>query len=141
MKIIIIGVPLQKQSARFAKMGKFMRSYQPKEVTNWTAQAKIQVINQLPEPWTPIEEPIIIKKLTFVFPPLKSWSKKKRLALENGIKIFKDKKPDLDNLQKNLFDVCNKLVWSDDAQIVRIESMEKIHGLQPRIELVIENGQ
>jgi len=140
MKFIILGEPLQKQSARFAKVGKFMRSYQPKKLNNWIAQAKIQIINQLPEPWVPIEGPVVIKKLTFVFSPLKSWSKKKKLALENGSTIFKDKKPDLDNLQKSFFDVCNTIIWLDDAQIVRIESMEKIHGTQPRIEMVIENA-
>lgn len=57
--------------------------------------------------------------------------------LEEGFKIYKTTKPDIDNLMKNLFDVCNGIVWIDDARIVEIEHIEKIYGKVPRIELEV----
>jgi len=135
--IKIIGTPMQKQSARFVKTGSFMRSYQPKELQNYIAQAKIQLINQLPSDWKPIEGKVIISGLVFIFPPLKTWSQKKTKALEAGEVLFKESRPDLDNLQKSLFDICNGLLWRDDSQIVRIEQMEKVYGFQPMTELIL----
>ena len=137
MKLTILGIPLEKQSARFAKRGKFMMSYQPKKITNWVAQARMQILEQLPQDWKPLDGNVIITKLEFIFPPLKSWSKKKLKTLQDGGLIYKTTKPDLDNLQKNIYDACNGIVWIDDARIVEIQSIRKIYGDVPRIELEV----
>ena len=128
----IIGTPLQKQSARFAKRGRFMKSYQPKNVVNYAAQAKIQVIDQLPEGFVPFSGKIKVIRLTFVFPPLKSWSKKKLQSLRDGSCIYKDTKPDLDNLEKMIYDCCNGVVWTDDAKIVCKGGITKVFGEVPK---------
>lgn len=138
MKIQILGIPLAKQSARFAKRGRFMQSYQPKEITNWVAQARLQILNQLPEGWIPIDGKVIIKKLEFIFPPLKCWSKKKLRSLQEGEMIYKEPKPDIDNLQKLTYDSCNGILWRDDAQVVEIRLLRKIFGEVPRIELELD---
>lgn len=135
MKIIIKGIPLQKQSAKFARVGKFVRSYQPKKINNWVAQARLQILNQLPQHWLPLRGEVEIKEIIFVFPPLKSWTKKLLLTLQQGKRIYKPTKPDLDNLCKNTWDCCNGILWVDDAQIVEVNSMKKIYGEVPRIEL------
>ena len=137
MILEILGVPLQKQSARFAKRGNFMMKYQPKEVTNWAAQAKLQIINQLPKEHKPLTGEISICSLRFIFPPLKSWNKKTKETFKTGFKVYKATRPDVDNLMKSIFDVCNGLVWVDDAQIVEIEHIEKIYGEVPRIQLEV----
>lgn len=138
MEITILGIPLQKQSARFVKIGKFMRSYQPKKINNWVAQARLQILDQLPKDWKPLDGELIITRLEFVFPPLKSWNKKKLSSLQQGNRIYKPTKPDWDNLSKNLCDACNGIVWIDDAQIVEIKLIRKIYGEVPKIKLSVK---
>lgn len=54
-----------------------------------------------------------------VFPPPKSVSKKARAAMLRG-QIHHTKKPDLDNLTKQLKDAMTRLqFWNDDRQVVR----------------------
>ena len=62
-----------------------------------------------------------------VFPPPRSASKKAREAMLRGTEPH-TKKPDLDNLVKQLKDAMTRLqVWCDDRQVVRI-SCEKRYG-------------
>lgn len=62
-----------------------------------------------------------------VFPPPRSASKKAREAMLRGTEPH-TKKPDLDNLVKQLKDAMTRLqFWCDDRQVVRI-SCEKRYG-------------
>lgn len=134
MKITILGVPMAKQGFMFTRKG---IRYQKPEIKNWAAQAKLQVINQLPEEFKLFDGPIVIKNLSFVFPMLKNTPKYKKKMVEEGINLFKDTKPDMDNLQKNTWDVCEGILFTNDSRIVLIEKMKKIYGLKPRIEFEI----
>lgn len=70
-----------------------------------------------------------------VFPPPKSVSKKARAAMLRGW-IHHTKKPDLDNLAKQLKDAMTRLrFWEDDRQVVRIVC-EKRYGGVGRWEVV-----
>jgi Holliday junction resolvase RusA-like endonuclease len=131
MKITLLGVPMAKQSARFARRGNFMAKYQPAELIHWIEDAKAQIREQMPKEWKPISDQIKIVSISFVYPPLKGWTKKKHKELMDGNRIYKDTKPDIDNLLKNLWDACNGLVWIDDSQIVEINSVKKIFGDTP----------
>ena len=63
-----------------------------------------------------------------VFPPPRSASKKAREAMLRGTEPH-TKKPDLDNLVKQLKDAMTRLqFWCDDRQVVRI-SCEKRYGV------------
>ena len=69
-----------------------------------------------------------------VFPPPKSASKKARAAMLRGIEPH-TKKPDLDNLTKQLKDALTRLCfWHDDRQVVRIVC-EKRYGERGRWEV------
>lgn len=41
------------------------------------------------------------------------------------------KKPDSDNLEKQILDACNSLLWTDDAQVARVRKEKRYaeHGL------------
>lgn len=143
MKLTILGIPLQKQSAKFFRRGNFIKSYQPENIVNWQAQAKQQILEQLPKNYIPIKNPILISEVTFVFPPVKSMRKKtineiELYEKECGNPVYKSTKPDWDNLCKNIFDCCNGLVWNDDSQIVEVNNIKKIYGNKPRIDLTFE---
>ena len=52
--------------------------------------------------------------------------------------IFHDKKPDIDNLLKFLFDSCNKIIFTDDALISKL-SVVKLYDKNPRTQLTIKD--
>lgn len=54
-------------------------------------------------------------------------------------KLWHDKKPDLDNLEKALYDSISKaeIVWKDDNLIVE-HTTRKVYSPNPRIEIEIE---
>lgn len=138
IKLIIKGIPQPKQSVRFRsfRMGdkNIVQSYQKKEVIDNERNIKYDVKSQLPLDFVPFDKAIGVRGL-FVFPPLSSWSKKKKQQLTDGEVIYKDTKPDLtDNLMKGTMDALNGLVFTDDSRICAVET-KKIFGFVPRIEL------
>lgn len=65
-------------------------------------------------------------RLTFVFTPPKSYTKKKLEAVKSG-ELRYTKKPDLDNLAKAILDALNGTVYKDDSQIITL-SINKEYG-------------
>ena len=133
---------MAKQSARFRiaknKTGKdFIMSYQKKELKDNETNSRYDIKHQLPKDFVPYANIPLQLELTFVYPPLKSWTKAKMKQLENGEVIYKTTKPDNDNLQKNIADILNGLVYTDDA-LVSILVVKKIYGFTPRTEIVIK---
>jgi Holliday junction resolvase RusA-like endonuclease len=141
LNLKILGTPSSKQSARFrivkGKGGNnFVSSYQKKEVKDNERNIAYDVKSQLPLDFVPFDSPIGVKVL-FVFPPLKSFSKKKMTELEEGKTIYKDAKPDLtDNLMKGVFDAMEGIVFTNDSRICTVES-KKIFGFVPRTEITL----
>jgi Holliday junction resolvase RusA-like endonuclease len=132
------GEPKAIQSARFCRIGNYIKSYQPKEVTSWKAYIRLLALEQLTKTSSFVTlEGGIFLIIDFVFSPLKNWPKYRMEQLNNGIRFYKTTRPDLaDNLCKGLIDALNGLVWKDDAQIVKVES-RKYFGIKPHIKLVV----
>jgi len=76
-------------------------------------------------------------KLSFFMRIPKYLSNKKKLELLNQPHC---KKPDLDNLIKFYLDVCNGLLYKDDAQINTINA-KKIYSDNPRTIIEITSGE
>ncbi len=139
IKIILQGVPQAVQSARFAKIGGFMRSFQPKETVQWKAYCKLQAQQQIPRGFKLMKGPVRLVSALFVFPPLKGWSKRKLAKLAAGGILIKDTKPDLtDNLLKGCIDALKGVVYEDDSLIGDVGGTRKIYGEPARTELVFE---
>lgn len=138
MHLIIYGEPRAKQSAKFAKIGKFMKSYQPKSVVNAEANIKMQILEQLPKDFELFTGNVVVDKLYYVFSPLKSFTKKKMELIKSGKKVFKNTKPDLsDNLNKMLFDAMQGIIYDNDSRVVGMNKVMKFYGNRPRIEIEI----
>ncbi len=145
MKILdlnILGIPNAKQSAKFRafKMGNrtIAQTYQPPDVVQGNNNLRAQIIEQLPKDYVPFSEMVSIARLEFIFPFLKSLSKKKIQQYEaDDIQIYKTTKPDLDNLEKMLWDACNGVVFNDDSLICSKQSISKKYGRIPCIKLRI----
>src|SRR5699024_9390376 len=65
-------------------------------------------------PYMMIDEPIILT-LEFHFPLLKSWSKKKHVAM---VGKYKRTKPDIDNLINTLLYDANSNIWNKENKII-----------------------
>lgn len=61
----------------------------------------------------PIAGPVEMVVEASYLPPA-SWSEKKKAAAK-----WKASRPDGDNIAKLIKDACNKIVWLDDAQVVK----------------------
>lgn len=86
-------------------------------------------------PEVPMSGPVALE-FRAVFPPQKSVSKKARAAMLRG-QIQHVKKPDLDNLAKQLKDAMTRLsFWGDDRQVVRMVG-EKRYGEVGRWEVCV----
>lgn len=74
-------------------------------------------------------------------PPKPKARNKKIKQYEDFIneKIYVDKKPDLDNLEKAVYDSIGKsgVVWKDDNLLVE-HLTRKIYSPRPRIEIIIK---
>jgi Holliday junction resolvase RusA-like endonuclease len=115
MRLVIEGVPGTKQSARFMNKNNKIVSYQSKKVNDYKHKAQMFIFSQLPKNFSMITEPVSIS-YRFLFHYTSDIAKKFRTG-----RLFKYKKPDIDNLQKAINDVLNDFVIKDDALIVHAE--------------------
>ena len=117
-KFKILGPVKAKQSVKFAQIGNFMRKYTPKDVINYANWVKQNFCQTYPEhlPSVLLGYYLDVEINVYVKVP-ESFSKKKReLALADFIRP--DKKPDWDNISKNICDALNGIAWPDDKAIV-----------------------
>lgn len=134
IEITILGTPAPKQSARFRiaknKAGKqFISSYQPTEIVNKEATIAAVVQSQLPKDFIPFDCPIMAT-VSYIFPIPKSMPKSKVKAIADGAIVYKDTKPDMDNLVK-MFDSLHGIVFINDSRIVSLMAV-KYYGLVPK---------
>ena len=64
-----------------------------------------------------------------------SWSAKKQAQAINGT-LRPVTKPDIDNVEKAIFDGCNGVVWRDDVQVVDVRKSKR-YGPVPGVTVVI----
>ena len=127
--------PIAKARARFRKYGK---TYDPqeKEKERWQWEAKHQLNEQGLGPLKLIGGPVNLR-VSFVFQTPKNTPKKDMEKLNNGIMMWHDKRPDLDNLIKFVKDCLNQFIYKDDSQVVYIAAM-KVYGLHAETQVEIE---
>lgn len=169
------GDPMAKQSARFTvqrylkgeKKGEpiifmnkntnkpdvMIKSYQDSKIKNTTQVLQYQINQQLAKQrFTKFRGAIFITRMEFVFKVYSSATKKMLEDLKTGNMIyFKDTKPDLDNLEKLVWDAMQiekadkdvrnamtGLVYDNDAQIVSKNGIFKRWGLTPGVIIEME---
>jgi len=118
-KYIIPGQPIPLQRPRFYN-GHVIDSQRSEKLHTATYIRFLKV-----GPITMLEGPIHLTLTFFMKKPKK------------GKKIWHSSRPDLDNLVKFILDVCNGVLYKDDAQVAKITT-EKIYDDEPRTEIYIE---
>jgi Holliday junction resolvase RusA-like endonuclease len=64
-----------------------------------------------------------------------SWSKKKQAEALAG-NVHPTTKPDIDNVEKAIFDGLNGVVWKDDVQVVQVVKSKR-YGATPGVEVEV----
>lgn len=139
----LFGIPMPKQSVRssYNESLKSIRHYQPKEMEDRVKDYRRQIRTQLPKDFVMFSNAVHVRKMHFVFPPLKAFHKQKGKmdAIRNGEIFYKETKPDLpDNLKKLPNDSMSGLVWSDDSIVVTETDTAKYYGLGGLIIIELE---
>lgn len=137
----VLGEPIAKQGWKSRVAGtpgrQFVQTYRSAQTKSAHNNLRAQLIAQLPEGFTPLAGPLIVHELVFAFPPLKSMPKGKQRELAAGRQYPKATKPDLDNLEKLLWDAAEGILYLNDSQICEKRQVRKVYGQQPGIRLVI----
>jgi len=124
LKFTLPIVPTAQARPRVAVRGKFAQAYKTKD-----QQANERTLEAclLPHrPTAPFSGPLVLRFVAGL-PIPKSASKKAREAMLYG-EEYPAKKPDLDNLAKQLKDALTRLqFWNDDSQVVAL-TCEKIYA-------------
>jgi Holliday junction resolvase RusA-like endonuclease len=139
MRFTIIFPPTHKARARHrtisTKDGRtFSHTYpDPKTKVDTETLGFLLLEHRPPEPLTTY----IAMKVDAYLPIPKSMSKKRRQMALDGI-LRPDKKPDIDNLEKQLLDQMRKKFFIDDCQIVDLHT-RKLYGEPARWEIEVES--
>jgi len=150
LKITIPGVPVPKNRPRatiiakwklilagYAKtvpaLRKLIRAHIYSDQEDIVNATKLIIKSQL-RGIKPYEGAVAVR-IAFYMPITKSTTKKDRAAMLSGKKQHV-KMPDVDNLEKFLFDCMNNIVWSDDSQVVA-PFLIKRYDENPRTEIEI----
>ena len=82
----------------------------------------------------PIEGPVSVHVVAHYRIP-ESATKKRKAAMLAG-EEYPTKKPDIDNVVKNVLDALNGMAWRDDAQVVSL-TVSKVWSDEPRTEVAV----
>ena len=124
VEFTIVGAPVAQGRPRFSNHGGFTRVYDPSK----SRDAKQHIRYAAGEAMKLLDKPLegaIHFKAQFGIPMPTSQARKRTPRP----RVWRIKKPDLDNLSKTVKDGCSKVVFMDDSQIVRM-TIEKIQCAQ-----------
>lgn len=115
MRFVIYTDPSPKERPRFNPFSK--RTYTPKKTADFENKIREEICHTLGRffdyPMHPLAD-ILAVDLDFVFARPKTMQFKR---YEDGL-LWRPKSPDIDNLQKIIYDSLNGILWQDDRQIV-----------------------
>jgi len=128
----ISGAPRGKGRPRFAKVGKFIKTYTDDKTAAFENLVAISYMQNLDRPPLPLDCPVKIE-VWFHMPIPASWSKKKR---EAAIGKPCSTKPDIDNMTKAILDGLNGLAFTDDSRVCAMRC-DKMYSHRPRTEIIL----
>ena len=114
--------PIPKLRPRLTKRG---RVYTPRKTLDFEGEVQFWVSQH---DFEPLLSGSISAKIEFIYEKPKSVKKSK---------IYKDTRPDLDNLIKAVLDALNGVCYKDDGQIVELYAVKK-YGTEDLIVLTLE---
>ena len=135
IEFTVEGKPTAKGRPRFARRGKFVSTYTPKQTKEYeTVIAEAATIAMMgKKPLSGAIEAFFVINLGI---PL-SFTKKQRTEALCGF-LRPTKKPDWDNYGKLFSDAMNGIVYEDDNQIVKC-TVEKHYAESPCVKITVKS--
>ncbi len=131
--IIIPGKPIAKARPRFARRGKFVKTYNAQETEEG------RVLWHLYEQWKgdPISGPVVLFMVFSFKRPKSHFGTGRNVEIKKkSAPFYNIKKPDIDNIIKFYCDCMNGIVYEDDRQIIYCRAT-KAYGAKEFIEIDI----
>lgn len=124
VKFRVYGYPRAQGRPRFARVGKFVKTYDPKESKDWKDSVRTQaILNKVAMLQGPLR-----MALTFYLPRPKTLPKKV---------LHHSKRPDLDNCIKAVWDSLKGITYADDSQVVKLIATKEYHP-EPGVLIIID---
>ncbi|PGY99991.1 RusA family crossover junction endodeoxyribonuclease [Bacillus thuringiensis] len=133
IQFTIMAEPVAQGRPRASTVHGKVRMYDPKKSRDF--KRYVSAIAAKFAPASLLEGPLQLEVKVYK-PSLKSFSKKKALAAEEGL-LRPTTKPDVDNYVKGVKDALNKVIWHDDSQVVDLK-VSKWYSEKPRVEVFIK---
>ena len=131
---MVEGTPVPKGRPRFARRGKFVSTYSPKNTVEY--ETKVSESAKLAMGASePLETPVGAY-IYITLPVPASYSKKRTQACLSG-EERPTKKSDIDNYCKAIFDGMNGIVFLDDSLVVSLHAT-KVYGTIGMVEVMIK---
>lgn len=131
VRFMVLGDPKGKERPKFARRGRFVQAYTPKQTVAYERRVKESYLEDCSSVY--LEGPIEAR-ITGIFKVPKSVSKKKKQELLGDYCLTK---PDGDNIGKIILDPLNNVAYDDDRQVCDL-SVTKIYGEIPRVVVELE---
>jgi Holliday junction resolvase RusA-like endonuclease len=129
----IPGQPVGKGRARVSRRGGFARLYTPEKTVSY--EGLVALAGQQAMAGRPVIESAVSVVLRIAVQVPASWSNKKQAAALIG-EVHPTTKPDIDNVEKAIFDGLNGVVWKDDVQVVQVVKSKR-YGATPGVEVEV----
>ena len=137
IKFVYHGEAVGKGRPRYVKRGEYIHTYTPQKTKDFEDAVRFEFMAQNCEAMPVYDKEIPLKaeiRIGVSIP--KSYSKKKQALCRDRF-IAPNKKPDIDNILKSIFDALNGYAFADDAQIVKVIA-DKFYAEEPFVEVVID---
>ena len=138
LKFTVPGTPQPKGRARACIRGGKIAHYTPKKTEQYENSVRLAAALAMSQQGVKqFTGAVNVSVCAFVAIP-ESWSKKKKAAALSG-EIMPTSKPDIDNVTKAILDGMNKVVFKDDAQVVRTLS-EKAYANEAKVIICVSEA-
>ena len=137
IKFTYHGEAVGKGRPRVARRGNYVHTYTPEKTRVFEEAIKFEFMAQNCEPLPVYARDISLKATVTIGCSIpKSYSKKKYALCRDRV-LTPNKKPDIDNILKAIFDSLNGICFADDSQIVQVYA-EKLYSEEPFVEVEID---
>ncbi|MNJ17889.1 Endodeoxyribonuclease RusA [compost metagenome] len=117
VSFVVPGEPQGKGRPRIGKVGNHARMFTPTKTVAYEGLVALAAQDVM-QGRELLQGAVMVEMKIFVSIP-QSMSKKRKAQALAG-QIFPTKKPDVDNVEKAIFDAINGVVWKDDVQVVDV---------------------
>ena len=135
IEITVYGNPVPQGRPQFARIGKYVTTYDPERSKNYKKLVRFWVTKELRniDGFKPFDKAVCVD-LTFYLGIPVSWSKQKRMLAAQD-EIRPTGRPDVDNLVKSVTDAVLGLLWVDDSIITDLTARKRYTDGLARVEI------